>query len=632
GAFDALPTVLRVTVNSLEQAAALRERFDVWEMRIADGYAIVGGSSGVQVQLLAEGFDAIPEPGRTQQVQESLRAIQSARAALCSAPRAPPQVPPDALPDGLPSAAEETGVEDQVASANIEATGAVPGIPGFACYRTATEIDDSLRSLAAAYPTLATLVDIGNSWEKQTPGGNAGSDLLALAITNKKSPGPKFPLVLMASIHARELATGEAALRFGEELLAGYGTNPEITWLLDHGVLHLMPMTNPDGREFAESGVLWRKNTHYNSACGAPISGGSFGVDLNRNFSYQWDGCSTSNCSSDFACSLTYRGSAPASEPETQAIESYLRKVLVDQRGPGANDAAPDDATGVYLSLHSYGELVLRPWGYSDALPPNSTGLKAVGDRYGDLTRYRSCQTGDPVCLYGADGTTDDWVYATFGIAAHTIEMGQNFFESCSTFESTILPSMRELFQYAFSIAKSPYQMAEGPVVESVIAGAAVHDPETTVESATVLELHAGQPLTLTAALANGTSERVDESSRARIGGAMWYLDAPPWQATVSGKFAALYGDFDGVQATAVAVIDTQGWAVGRHLLFVQATDAVGRAGAPSTIFVDLLPGLAARPGPPDEPPVEPPPKLPPADDFAPSPAFLYLPVAAGAQ
>ena len=69
-----------------------------------------------------------------------------------------------------------------------------------------------------------------------------------------------------------------------------------------------------------------------------PTGGNQYGVDLNRNQAFKWDeeGHSTNPCAS------TYRGTAPASEPEIVAYEDYLRSLFPDQRGPEDTDAAPE--------------------------------------------------------------------------------------------------------------------------------------------------------------------------------------------------------------------------------------------------------------------------------------------------
>lgn len=124
----------------------------------------------------------------------------------------------------------------------------------------------------------------------------------------------------MAEVHARELATAELATRFAEHLVAGYGQDPDITWLLDYSEVHIVPMANPDGRKRAEEGECWRKNTDNDDGCSILLQ---FGTDLNRNSSFHWGEVG----SSGYACEEVYRGQEAASEPETQAIQSYVRSL-----------------------------------------------------------------------------------------------------------------------------------------------------------------------------------------------------------------------------------------------------------------------------------------------------------------
>ena len=232
------------------------------------------------------------------------------------------------------------------------------GIPGYECFRTVEETYTVLAQIAADQPNLATWIDIGDSWDKATAGGPPGYDLRVLILTNQALPGPRPVFFLMAAIHAREYSTAEQATRYAEYLAANYGVDPDVTWLLDHFEVHILPQANPDGRKLAEGGLPHRKNTHPE-----PVPCQSWyliyhqGVDLNRNSTFQWGGVG----SSSDPCSQIYRGTSAASEPETAAIEAYAGALFPDQPGPALGDPAPDDASGVFITLHSFGEWVLYP-------------------------------------------------------------------------------------------------------------------------------------------------------------------------------------------------------------------------------------------------------------------------------
>ncbi|MEZ4557037.1 MAG: M14 family zinc carboxypeptidase [Caldilineaceae bacterium] len=315
-------------------------------------------------------------------------------------------------------------------------------------------------ALAAAHPDLATWTDIGDSWAKEQ--GEGGYDIFALRLTNRAIPGPKPKFVLMAAIHAREYTTAELATRFAERLIAGYWTDPDITWLLDYHELHVIPQINPDGRKRAEAGVLWRKNVNSEATAFCPAS--SYGIDLNRNSSFQWNQCDGFGCSSGYACDLTYRGPSAASEPETNVIQDYLAaQFLHPPARPLTRSLA--DTDGLFISLHSYSELVLFPWGWTGQASPNFTALQTLGRKFGYFTGYEVCQAGSSGCLYQTDGTTDDWSYGTLGVASYTFELGTWFFESCTFFENSILEQSMDALMYAFKAVRRPYLTPAGPEV-----------------------------------------------------------------------------------------------------------------------------------------------------------------------
>ncbi|MEM8996285.1 MAG: M14 family zinc carboxypeptidase, partial [Acidobacteriota bacterium] len=149
----------------------------------------------------------------------------------------------------------------ELVRAGLPLEGQGGGIPGFPCYRTVEETFASARAMVAAHPDLATWIDVGDSWAKTTDAA-AGYDLFVLELTQSSVPGPKPVFFASFAIHAREYATAELGTRFAEFLVDGYGSDPDVTWLLDEHEVHLMLQANPDGRKEAEAGAAWRKNTN----------------------------------------------------------------------------------------------------------------------------------------------------------------------------------------------------------------------------------------------------------------------------------------------------------------------------------------------------------------------------------
>ena len=157
--------------------------------------------------------------------------------------------------------------------------GQTTGIPGYPCYRTVAEVYAAADTLAADYPDLVQLVDIGDSWEK-TQNPNAGWDIEVLVLANRNTPSvPKSDAFFMSGIHAREWAPVEMNLRLAEYLLTNYETNADVKWLLDYNRVHLVLSTNPDGRLQDEANLNWewRKNTNNNYCTGGTGQNGRGG-------------------------------------------------------------------------------------------------------------------------------------------------------------------------------------------------------------------------------------------------------------------------------------------------------------------------------------------------------------------
>ena len=124
------------------------------------------------------------------------------------------------------------------------------GIPGYTCYRTVEETFSAAQQLANTYSTLATWIDVGDSWEKSV-GQSDGYDMMVMKITNQAIQIEKPRLFIIASIHAREYTPAELALRYAEHLLNNYGTDADITWIINYHEIHIMFQANPDGRKEA---------------------------------------------------------------------------------------------------------------------------------------------------------------------------------------------------------------------------------------------------------------------------------------------------------------------------------------------------------------------------------------------
>ena len=256
--------------------------------------------------------------------------------------------------------------------------------PDLGLYHTYAEMESVLTALEAAHPAIARLSVIGTSIE--------GRNIYALKISDHVAVDEGEPEVaLMGNLHARELMAVEMPLGMAEYLLGNYGVDTTVTRLVDTREIWILPMLNPDGHVYVENNhsgawwTWWRLNRRDNGD-------GTFGVDLNRNFGFQWGYDDVG--SSPVPGSQTYRGTGPFSEPETQAIRAF-----VDSR-----------QFTLWLSYHSYGELLLYPWGYTYTFTPDHEVFQALGDT---LTAANGYLPGNPAtgAIYITNGDSDDWGY-----------------------------------------------------------------------------------------------------------------------------------------------------------------------------------------------------------------------------
>lgn len=510
--------VARVYYRDRAGLESLAGRLDIWEVNQAEAYLIAMLSTERMVQLIQSGYRVEIDQEKTDLIHQ-------------------PLVP-------LPGQGPES-------------------IPGYPCYRTVEETAATLIDLETEFPGLVELVDIGDSWEK-TQNSQEGYDITAVRITNEAIPGPKPTFFLMAEVHAREYTTAEMATRFIENLANNYNNNADIHWLLDFYEIHVVPMTNPDGRKNAEAGDYWRKNTDNDDGCTNPSL---WGTDLNRNYGFHWEG----GGSSPYACDETYRGPSANSEPETQAIENYVVTLFEDQRGSSDTDPAPITTTGSLVTLHSAGEWILWPWGWTGTDAPNHTQLQTLGRKMAFFNSYDPFQSYQ---LYPTNGTTDDWSYGELGIASFTYEMGTDFFQDCDYFQNNIYPKNSQALLYAFKATRQPYMNPKGP--------------DSLYPSALPDNIHPGQTVNLTA---TANDERYGGSGEPtqNIAAARYSIDLPSWMdGAVTYPMAASDGSFNSKVESIMAAVDTSQLHAGKHIIFVESQDAEGNWGVPTAVFLTV--------------------------------------------
>jgi len=263
-------------------------------------------------------------------------------------------------------------------------------------YHSYRELERDLLALEGSYPELARISVIGETHE--------GRNIYALKISdNVNSDEAEAEVIFIGCHHAREWISIEIPYLLGKYLVENYASDSQVRDLVNQSEIWIVPLLNPDGLEYSIHFYrYWRKNRRNNGD-------GTYGIDLNRNYGYQWG--YDNEGSSPFSFSDTYRGPSAFSEPETQAIRD-----LFAQRNFNA-----------LISFHSYSQVILYPWGYIDQPSLDdllldqiamdmSTRIQAVN---GNMYAYG--QAGD--ALYLTNGDTTDWSYGVYGIPSYTIEL-----------------------------------------------------------------------------------------------------------------------------------------------------------------------------------------------------------------
>ena len=351
---------------------------------------------------------------------------------------------------------------------------------------------DGIRATLAAWAATDTLIhvdSVGASYE--------GRPILAVKI-GAAADAPDRPNVLfMATHHAREWISTAVAMKL-------------IRWLADSGGPSLaaydvwvIPVENPDGYQYTfTTERYWRKNRRLNVD-------GSYGVDPNRNYPAFWGLDNVG--SSGWELAETYRGTAPGSEPETQAVMAF-------------HAAHPPV---VSLSYHSYGGLVLHPWGFrAGELAPDASRFQALAGT--DLAPAVPDSVPESIIdhyhpgpgwnLYATNGEYTDWAYRTYGTFAFTTELTSGccvqglYYGFAFPDDSALVERVfRDNLPFARALIAASGNLALAPGVSGLVPSA----PRFTIlwpDSWLSLAAAAPRPLSLT--LRTGTGALVSRSAQ----------------------------------------------------------------------------------------------------------------------
>ena len=331
------------------------------------------------------------------------------------------------------------------------------------------ELTELVQAFAAAYPELCSLESIGTS--------PAGRSIWALTLTSQASGAPesKPGMLLESNIHAGEVTGAAAALATVKRLLTQYGQDREVTRLLDLNTLYVVPCLAVDGAEFYLStefmvrssplpypdalsqleglvaqdidgdgrirvmrkqdllgewkisaldprimvrrkpedweGPFYRlypegllEGYENRAPQGVKLTRPNRGLDFNRNFPAHWSP----------EAKQPGAGRYPLDQPETRAIADFMLS---------------RENISVYVALHTYGGVILRPPSVAgdDSMNPSDLRLYgALGDLCERTTSYpvRSSYhaffhtPGQPMTK-----GSKDWAYDHLGMVAYTLEL-----------------------------------------------------------------------------------------------------------------------------------------------------------------------------------------------------------------
>ncbi|MDP3023916.1 MAG: M14 family zinc carboxypeptidase [candidate division Zixibacteria bacterium] len=273
-------------------------------------------------------------------------------------------------------------------------------------YHTYEELTLELDSLAQLYPAIAKKESLGVSTQEQRT-------IWGFKISKDVNQDKDKPRVLFDGVHhACEVMGLELCLHLIKDLLDGYGSNPQITSWVDGTEIWFIPLLNPDGHSAVTNGIslYWRKNGRdidgdnilYEYQCNDWWTCYTEGVNLNRNYDFNWSSGGSPN-----PWHYDYRGSAPFSESETQAIRDLALKYKFS----------------LSITFHSYGEVVIYPWYWSGTPAPDDLSLTDIAY---NLSSRMTKEIGDPYNFQlgsALSGMNTNWFYGALGDFAYTVEV-----------------------------------------------------------------------------------------------------------------------------------------------------------------------------------------------------------------
>tara|TARA_A100000164_G_scaffold230489_1_gene204484 strand:- start:340 stop:2490 length:2151 start_codon:yes stop_codon:yes gene_type:complete len=282
----------------------------------------------------------------------------------------------------------------------------------------------------------------------------------------------------------------------------------QLTDLVNTREIYLVPMLNVDGNRYDREEFCgenawetcptsgWRKNLRDNTVTGVTplpdideeVDEGCDGVDLNRNFQYEWG--APLGATGPLFPGMCYAGqnndvyNGPVDDTDNDG-DGQVNEDHVDGNDDDADGLTDEDWWGgnsepetlfvqdltemndddmnrasdfkVTLSWHSFSELVLYPWGHcTNCETPDHQQLIYHGDKMAEMTDYANIQSSD---LYPTTGDYCDWQYGLHDSYCYTMEIGTAFHQQPEDVNHIAVRNLGVPF-YILEISDNPRERA----------------------------------------------------------------------------------------------------------------------------------------------------------------------------
>ncbi|KAI1773612.1 hypothetical protein F4818DRAFT_442919 [Hypoxylon cercidicola] len=302
---------------------------------------------------------------------------------------------------------------------------ALPSLSWFTAYHAYANHLTFLRDIQSSFSSNSELITAGTSYE--------GRPIQGIHLWGSGGKGSRPAVYFHGNVHAREWISSKVVEYLTYQLVANYNNDTTVKSFLDKYDFYILPIVNPDGFVYTQTNNrMWRKNRQPRSGTTA------IGTDVNRNWPYQWQGQGSST--SPGSVTVVWPLVTPPRIPESEVIPLCLMMNLIklaDLFIALGDRLAAGRGIKLYIDWHSYGQLILTPYGYSCTAAASNQAKQSTlsrGTASAIARPYGTRFTAGPTCatLYVANGGSNDYVTdvnnAELGWAIELRDTGRNGF------------------------------------------------------------------------------------------------------------------------------------------------------------------------------------------------------------